>query len=259
MDDSAQLTHLRFYDELNDFLPHAQRQRELACRFKAPAPVRHLIELYGVPHTEVALILVDGRSVDLEHRITGGEQISVYPRFATRNITAQPRVWSAPPDEIRFVADAHLGRLVRDLRMLGFDTLYNPDWDDAELARISAEQQRILLTRDRDLLMRREVTLGCYLRHRPPFALLTDLVERLALCQAVNPFSRCIRCNAPVEPTSLEAVKADLPQDRGGIEPPFYRCSGCRQVYWKGSHYRAMCRRIAQLCPSVDGPSYPAL
>ncbi|WP_432698399.1 Mut7-C RNAse domain-containing protein [Marinobacterium sp. YM272] len=240
---------IRFYAELNDFLPLRNQMRELPCQFVAPTPVRHLIELCGVPHTEVELILVDGASVDLEWRIYGGERISVYPCFEHLDITPLLRVRPCPLRQIRFIADAHLGRLVRDLRMLGFDTLFNPDWDDAELARISADQHRILLTRDKALLMRRAVTHGCYLRHRPPFALLADLMDRLDLCRLINPFTRCIRCNALVSPTSTEDAQPDLPRDRGGIEPPFYRCTGCRQVYWKGSHYRAMLKKIARLCP----------
>jgi len=251
---TKQSARIRFYAELNDFLPRARRMHEQSCRFVAPAPVRHLIELCGIPHTEVELILVDGRSVGLERRIDGGERISVYPCFERLDITPLLRVRPEPLREIRFVADAHLGRLVRDLRMLGFDTLYDPAWNDAELARISAEQQRILLTRDRALLMRREITHGCYLRHRPHPVLLQELIQRLDLCSSIDPFCRCIRCNGPVSPTDADAVIDDLPQEHGGIEPPFYRCDTCRQVYWQGSHYRAMLHKIARLCPRA-GPT----
>lgn len=247
-----QTARIRFYAELNDFLPSPLRQREQDCLFVPPAPVRHLIELCRVPHTEVALILVNGRSVELEHRMLGGEQVSVYPAFEQLDIS--PLIPAQPPplNKIRFIADAHLGRLVRELRMLGFDTLFDPQLDDPDLARISAEQQRILLTRDRALLMRREVIYGCYLRHRLPQPLLADLVQRLELCPHIDPFTRCIRCNALVAPTTPDAAQPDLPRDRSGIKPPFYRCSGCRQVYWKGSHYRAMVEKINQLCPAKD-------
>ncbi|MBV1790187.1 Mut7-C ubiquitin/RNAse domain-containing protein [Marinobacterium sp. D7] len=246
-----QTARIRFYAELNDFLPQAQRMRDQSCQFIAPAPVRHLIELCGVPHTEVELILVDGRSVDLEQRIDGGERISVYPCFERLDIAPLLRVRTEPLREIRFIADAHLGHLVRDLRMLGFDTLFNPQWDDAELARISAAEHRILLTRDRALLMRREITHGCYLRHQPHPVLLKSLIQRLDLCASIDPFCRCIRCNGHVSPADEEAVAQDLPPDRSGIQAPFYRCDDCRQVYWKGSHYRAMLSKIARLCPTT--------
>ncbi len=244
-----QIARIRFYAELNDFLPAALRQLEQECLFVPPAPARHLIELCRVPHTEVTLILVNGRSVDLEHPMFGGEHVSVYPRFAQVDGSSLIPVQPPPPREIRFIADAHLGHLVRELRMLGFDTLFDPQLDDPDLARISAEQKRILLTRDRALLMRREVIYGCYLRHRLPRPLLEDLVHRLDLCSHIDPFTRCIRCNALVEPADTEDVQPDLPKDRHGIKPPFYRCTGCRQVYWKGSHYRAMVKKIAQICP----------
>lgn len=244
----------RFYEELNDFLVAARRKQELVCDFEGPAPVRHLIETFGVPHTEVELILVDGRSVDLEHLVWGGERIAVYPVFESLDIRPLLRLRPRPLRRTRFIADAHLGRLARQLRMLGFDTLFRNDWPDPEIARISAASGRILLTRDRALLMRREITHGCFVPSQRPRVQLQRLIQRMQLCGDIQPFSRCMECNAEVVPVVRDLVAAQLPPRVALEQDRFYRCSGCGQVYWEGSHYRTMQRRIAELCDDApDG------
>jgi hypothetical protein len=155
---------------------------------------------------------------------------------------------AAPLREPRFLADAHLGRLARDLRLLGFDTAFANDLGDDELARRAAAEHRILLTRDRQLLMRREVTHGCYLRAARPEEQLAYLVHRLQLCRLIRPFSRCTACNATVEPVAAEAVVARLPPSVRQLQARFWRCAGCGRVYWQGSHWRAMAGRVARLC-----------
>ncbi len=243
---------LRFYAELNDFLPPPQRQQPLCCRFEPPAPVRHLIETYGVPHSEVELVLVNGASVGLEQAVQDGDRISVYPMFEGLDIRPLLRLRARPLRRIRFVADAHLGRLARQLRMLGFDTLFRNAWPDPELARISARSGRILLTRDRALLMRREITHGCFVRPQRPAEQLAALIRRLDLCAEIRPFSRCMVCNALVVGVSKEAVRAALPPRAAAVQERFHRCTGCAKVYWEGSHYRAMQQRIAGLCEGAS-------
>ena len=159
---------LRFYAELNDFLPPTRRQCDIPVEFAPPTPVGHLIEGLGVPHTEVELVLLNGVSVGLDARPGDGERISVYPMFEALDVTPLLRIRPRPLREPRFLADAHLGKLAHLLRMLGFDTLYFNDLGDARLAEISADEGRVLLTRDRALLMHKRVTHGCYIRSREP-------------------------------------------------------------------------------------------
>ena len=142
----------RFYEELNDFLPENRRKILFPFAFEGTPSVKDSIEALGVPHTEIDLILVNGISVDFGCLIRDGDRISVYPVFESIDITPLVRVHSQPLREPRFVLDMHLGRLARYLRMLGFDTLYRNDYADAELARISSQEYRILLTRDPGLL-----------------------------------------------------------------------------------------------------------
>jgi uncharacterized protein with PIN domain/sulfur carrier protein ThiS len=238
----------RFYEELNDFLPTDQRKRDLELEFEAPTPVRHLIETFGIPHTEVEVILLNGVSVDLEQRVEEGDRISVYPMFESLDITPLLRLRERPLRDPRFIVDAHLGRLSHYLRMLGFDTLFQNDYGDRELARISAEEHRILLTGDRALLMHRTVTHGCYLRSHIPRQQLEYVVERLDLCELIQPFSRCMECNGLLQTASKEEVYDQLPENIRLIQDDFRRCGDCGKVYWKGSHYQRMAQVIERLC-----------
>ena len=240
---------LRFYAELNDFLPPGRRQHDWTIAFASPAPVRHLIEVCGVPHTEVELIVRDGRSIDLETVVEPGERIAVYPVFESLDIRPALRLRPEPLRTLRFVADAHLGALAGRLRMLGFDTLWHNDIGDAEIARLAACEHRILLTRDRRLLMRRSVTHGCYIRATSTNAQLAYVLERLQLCSEIAPFSRCIVCNGGLVAVKPEAIPDSVPPGVRRSRAHYWRCDDCGKVYWKGSHWAAMARRIAEICP----------
>ena len=239
---------LRCYEELNDFLPHALRRRDFTLHFEPPAPVRHLVETVGVPHTEIELVLRNGEAVDLEAPVGDGDRLAVYPVFESFDVAPLVRLRAAPLRAPRFLADAHLGRLARDLRLLGFDAAFANDLGDDELARLATTEHRILLTRDRRLLMRRQITHGCYLRAARPEEQLAYLVRRLQLCRLIRPFTRCTACNTPVDAVGRDVVAAQLPPSVRRLHDRFWRCAGCGRVYWQGSHWRAMAGRVARLC-----------
>lgn len=243
----------RFYQELNDFLPARDRQREVRLAFRPPVPVGHMIETLGIPHTEVELILVNGRSVGLDYHLADSERVSVYPMFEALDISPLLRVRHRPLRVPKFLADAHLGKLAGYLRMLGFDTLFRPSADDHALAAVSAAERRILLTRDRALLMHRVVTHGCYVRQRRPREQLVYLLERLDLCRQLRPFSRCMRCNTPLQRSADNMPGELLPPRVRNRQDKFWRCPCCRRVYWRGSHYRHMQAFIATLCGNDSG------
>jgi len=238
----------RFYEELNDFLPVNRRKQPIPVTFDAPAPVRHLIETLGVPHTELEIILLNGESVGLEQQVTDGDRVSVYPMFESLDVTPLLRLRPDPLRCPRFLADAHLGRLAGYLRMLGFDTLFPRNLDDGEMASRAAGEHRILLTRDRALLMHRVVTHGCYIRQRFPRNQIGYLVGRLDLCGLIHPFSRCIRCNGMLQGVARETVAEELPGHVREVCDEIMRCQDCRQIYWKGSHYEKMREFIGKLC-----------
>ncbi len=235
----------RFYAELNDFLP-SQRGRDVVYRFARRASVKDAIEALGVPHTEVDLILVNGVSVDFAYRIQPGDRISVYPIFETIDITPLVRLRPRPLREPRFVLDVHLGKLATYLRLLGFDCLYSNDAHDSDLARTSSQENRILLTRDRGLLKRGEVSHGYFVRAIEPLAQTIEVARRFDLFDTVQPFHRCVRCNGLVTAAPKATVLDQLlPKTRLYFDE-FHRCEACGRVYWRGSHYERM-RRIIDM------------
>jgi uncharacterized protein with PIN domain len=141
--------------------------------------------------------------------------------------------------------------------MLGLDTLWFNDVGDAALARLAGEECRILLTRDRALLMRLAVTHGCYLRPGSAEGQLAYLVERLQLCAEIAPFSRCLECNGTLAPVEPAALAGEVPSAVLARHRRFWRCTACGRPYWKGSHWAAMRRRIEGICPGALGPGEP--
>ncbi len=243
----------RFYAELNDFLPPECRWVSVVHRFEGQPSIKDSIEALGVPHTEVDLIIVNGVSVDFFHRLQDGDQISVYPVFESIDIAPLLQVRPEPLREVRFVLDTHLGRLAGYLRMMGFDTLYRNDFVDEELARISSHQSRILLTKDRGLLKRSEVTHGYYVRETHPRGQLVEVLRRFDLAGSVAPFERCMRCNGSLSTVRKEDVIDRLPPKTRHYYNDFRSCQGCGHIYWPGSHYQRMERFVSQVLEELEG------
>ncbi len=248
--------HFRFYAELGDFLPAARRGVTFPFAFRGGPSVKDVIESLGVPHTEVDLVLADGESVSFSWILRDAARVSVYPVFESIDVGPLARVRPAPLRRIRFVLDGHLGRLARDLRMLGFDALWQREACDAEIARIAAAEHRIVLTRDLGLLKRRAVTHGYYVRERDPRRQLAEVVRRLDLAGSVAPFARCLRCNAPLETVRKEDVAEALPPRVRERHDAFRRCPSCGRLYWPGSHYLGMQRLVARAL--AEGARRPA-
>ncbi len=247
----------RFYAELNDFLPPDRKMVSLDYPFLVSGSVKDMIEAFGVPHTEVDLILVNGESVDFSHPVQDGDRISVYPVFESLDITPLVHVRPRPLRQTRFVLDTHLGKLAVYLRMVGFDTLYRNDYADETLARISSGEGRILLTRDRGLLKRSVVTHGYWLRATDPRQQLVEVVRRFDLFRAIAPFQRCLRCNGLLEPVAKKAVSNRLQPKTRQYYDEFSICKTCDRVYWKGSHYQRMQGFIERLLEQGEVSSLP--
>ncbi|MCU7796555.1 MAG: Mut7-C ubiquitin/RNAse domain-containing protein [Candidatus Thiodiazotropha sp. (ex Myrtea spinifera)] len=242
---------LRFYEELNDFLPSDLRKRAFEHSIKPTQSIKHLIENLGVPHTEIELILANGESVGFDYLPNAGDQISLYPVFESLDVTPLLRLRDKPLRQPCFLADAHLGKLARYLRLLGFDTLFFNDAGDSRLAEISVKDRRILLTRDRGLLMRREITHGCFIHALDTKEQLTELFKRLDLYRLVAPFTRCMMCNGSLNRIEKATISTELPKRVGEIYTEFWRCSDCAKIYWKGSHYRQLMEFIKTIAPAA--------
>ncbi len=251
-----QQAHFRFYAELNDLLPLPKRGPSLSHAFETTASVKDAIEAFGVPHTEVDLILANGEPAAFSYLLRDGDRISVYPVFRWLNLSPLTHLQPRSEGEMRFVLDTHLGKLAAHLRMLGFDSLYRNDCEDEELAHISSSQQRTLLSRDRGLLKRSLVTHGYLVREAQPGQQLIEVVNRFDLSRLIAPFRRCLHCNALLQPVAKELINDRLLPDTRRRYHQFHRCPECDRIYWKGSHYRRMTRLIERMIDSA-GPGCP--
>lgn len=239
--------YFRFYAELNDFLLPVRRNRDFFYQGRKGETVKHAIEACGVPHAEVELILVNGESVGFDHYLKEGDRISVYPQFETLDISPLLKVRDQPIRNPRFIADVQLGGLAKYLRMLGFDVLYSQTYTDEQIAGISSRERRIVLTRDRDLLMHRIITHGRFIRASRVRNQLIEIVEYLDLFRHILPFSRCMECNTRLVSVSKEDIGDRLPSGTQSYYTQFAQCPLCDRIYWKGSHYRRMKRFIAEI------------
>ncbi|NBC65252.1 MAG: twitching motility protein PilT [Bacteroidetes bacterium] len=239
---------LRFYGDLVDLVSLPISDNRIIKRsLSEPTSVKDLIEGCGVPHTEVDFILADNKPVDLSYKITGEERISVYPFFNSLEISRSERLQVSKPDKLWFVVDVNLGKLAKHLRMAGFDTAYKNDATDSELIKQIKEENRILLTRDRKLLMRNVVKIGYLPRSDDPTKQLEEVFKRFNLFDEIQPYTRCVNCNGVLENVSKESVMDQLEPLTKKYFEEFSQCSECGQVYWKGSHRNRLDSRLEQL------------
>ena len=256
----ARVSHkieVRFYAELNDFLPSENRQRSFSHAFQGTPSVKDTIEAIGVPHTEVDVILVDDRSVGFDHRLRGGERVAVYPVFERYDVSPLTRLRPAPLRVTRFIADVHLGTLARHLRLLGFDTTWERELDDGAIVTIALDERRIILTRDKGILKNGRVTHAYWLRNTDPLQQLEEVVRALDLGRDIEPYTRCMECNGELQPVDRSEVRHAVPLQVFLVYRDFRQCRQCRRVYWRGSHLERLDKIIghARNAGSREGSS----
>lgn len=234
----------RFYEELNDFLAPEARRKAFPVTIDRGRSVKDAIESLGVPHTEVDLILVDGASVGFGHVLRGGERVAVYPVFERLDLTLLLHLRPRPLREPRFVADTHLGKLARHLRIAGFDCLWENDFGDEEIVAYSVAQKRIILTRDLGILKRQAVERGHFVRATESGAQLREVVRAFQLENSLRPFTRCRACNVELGEISKESVAERLPPEVRLRFDRFTECPLCRRVFWRGTHYERLERLL---------------
>ena len=237
----------RFYEELNDFLPQDKRKRRFEHKFVDRASVKDVIESIGVPHSEIDLILVNGASVGYDYIVDDGDDVSVYPEFESIDISSLQHLRPEPLRVPRFVLDVHLGTLARYLRMMGFDSIYANNFADEEIVKISAEQKRTILTRDRGILKRTAVTRGYFVRNEDPKLQLAEITKRFDLRKKISEFSRCMECNGILKETKKTDVEKRLPKKVREKQDAFMICPDCGKIYWRGSHVDKMTSLINKI------------
>ncbi len=232
----------RFYEELNDFLAPELRKKAFQVPIDRGRSVKDAIESVGVPHTEVDLVVVDGASVAFGHVLRGGERVAVYPVFERLDIAPVVHLRSSPLRETRFVLDCHLGKLARNLRMAGFDSLWETDYGDEEIVALSVAQKRVVLTRDKGLLKRRAVQRGHFVRETESEEQFREVVREFQLEGLLKPFTRCRVCNSALREVSRESVRRRVPEKVWRAQEAFTECPDCGRIFWRGTHYERLSR-----------------
>ncbi|MFJ3532397.1 Mut7-C RNAse domain-containing protein [Streptomyces sp. NPDC090132] len=219
--------HLEVAPELRLFVAHHRRGARTAVTTDGSSTLGHVIESLGVPLTEAGQLLVDGRPVPFSHIPVAGEAVDVHPVERPQQVPGAP---------LRFLLDVHLGTLARRLRLLGVDAAYEyEDIGDPALATRSARERRVLLSRDRGLLHRREIWAGAYVYSDRPEEQLRDVLGRFA--PELDPWSRCTACNGRLAAADKDSVGTRLESGTQRSYDVFAQCTECERVYWRGAHH----------------------
>ncbi len=236
---------LNLHGDLDFFLRAEARGRSIERSLGEKTSVKDVIESCGVPHPEVDLILANGQPVDLHYAITSDADIELYPVGAGIPKFKEQRLQATIVSG--FVADGHLGKLARDLRLLGFDVAYDSRAEDRQLLRVMERENRALLTRDRRLLMHAVVKSGYCPRSQNADEQAVEVIRRFDLLRSLAPFSRCLRCNAPLRKVSKAEVLERLEPLTKIYYEQFRCCTGCGQIYWAGSHFSKLQKRLEKI------------
>lgn len=231
---------IRFYEELNDFIKTEIQKKDITFQLSGSPTVKDVIESFGVPHTEVDLILVDGESVNFNYHLKPGNHISVFPKFESLDIQSVSQIRAEPLREVKFLLDVHLGKLAKFLRLSGFDTTYKTQQDDKKIIQLAKQEKRIILTRDIGILKHSEVTHGYFVRADNPKKQLPEIIQRFDLKDMIKPFTRCLECNGLLKQADKNEIREQLEPSTEKYYNKFYVCESCKKIYWKGSHYKDM-------------------
>lgn len=234
---------IRAYGPLNDFLAPPRRQVAWPVRVEGNPSVKDLVEAFGISHPEIDLLLVNDDPAPFDRVVRAGDRVAVYPRFLSLDVGGVTRVRAPAPAALRFVADVHLGKLARRLRLLGFDTVYRREATDGELADLAVRENRILLTRDQALLKRRTIRHGCYLRSTGAGEQAVEVLQRFGPAEFA-PFTRCTYCNGALREAAKASIAPQLPPRTREHYDRFRVCDGCGRAYWEGAHWRRLVQMV---------------
>ena len=238
---------LRFYEELNGFLSGNIRKTDTEIVIHDNRSVKDTIEAMGVPHTEIDLILVNGKSVDFNHIVRGGDRISVYPVFESLNIENVTRLRKVPLRKTRFIADTGLGEVVKLMRVLGFDVCFDPSLSIYHRTQISKEENRIILTKRRRFFTLEDVTHAIRVHPGSPREQVQRILDLLDIQSIARPFSRCIFCNGLLEPHSKQPIPVGTsPKSHAFCNVHMY-CKTCGQIYGSGTYSSRMQKAVEDL------------
>lgn len=231
------VSFFRFYADLNDFLTPQNRQKTIPYYYDTVPSIKDAIEAQGIPHPEVALILIDGQTATFKQPLHPQKRIAVYPYFHQIEADLLGKLRQPLSGEPKFLTDQNLGKLAKRLRLLGLDTANFSTSDPSEFIAKANTEKRTILTRSIGLLKHKSVVYGYWARHEDISTQLQDILNRFQLKSYLKPFGRCSICNGCVIEAQKDNIAQLLPSKTKMYFDDFTRCENCGQIYWKGSHY----------------------
>jgi len=141
--------------------------------------------------------------------------------------------------DLRFIADCHLGKLAKYLRFMGYDTLYFSHIEDDRLVELSLREDRLILTRDRELSLRKNTPVF-YLEPIDLAKQLKVLADRFKITLKDDAQRRCLLCNTVLQTVEKETIGDEIPERVKAHFNFFQQCPDCHRIYWQGDHYRKM-------------------
>jgi len=162
----------------------------------------------------------------------------------------------SPINRIRFIVDHNVGKLAKWLRMMGYDSLFFDGDNDSDMVRQALSEGRVILTRDTEIMKRRIINRGqlkaILIESDEPERQMRQLMNTLDLKSHLQPFTLCLECNCPLMEKSREEVKDRVPPYVYKTQSQYMECPKCGRIYWRGTHWEAMTRKLEQLVGNSD-------
>ncbi len=154
--------------------------------------------------------------------------------------------------DLKFIVDQNVGKLARWLRMMGYDTLFFAGSDDSQMVATAMKEGRVILTRDTQIMRRRVVISGrlraILIATDEPERQMRQVIETLNLDCQFHPFALCLECNQPLEERDRPQVRDLVPPYVFRTQPQYMECPACHRIYWRGTHWSAMTKKLNKLC-----------
>jgi len=234
------LVFVRCYAELNDLLPLNWRFATFPLSLPPNAFVQDLAHTIGIPIDRIDLVLVNNQPVYLTYSLKENDRIAIYPVFENFDITSLTKVRDIPLRQPKFILDVHLGKLAHQLRLFGFDTLYQNNWTKDSILAIAGKEHRVLVSKSRSLLSSESLTHAHLIKSSVPRDQLMEVLAWFDLYGIASPFTRCIACNTKLRGVEKGTVLPQIPKKVQGWCNEYQACTVCERIYWKGSHYSHM-------------------
>jgi len=154
------------------------------------------------------------------------------------------------PNEPKFIVDSNVGKLAKWLRMMGYDAVFFNGSDDSHLVAKALAEDRIILTRDTQIMKRGVITSGrlkaILINDDEPESQIRQVIDTLNLDCHFKPFTLCLECNQPLEDRSKDQVKDHVPPYVFKTQDQYMKCPACRRIYWRGTHWQAMTKELSK-------------